>query len=127
MVEIATIDEATRAKIAGLADALREIPAELGFPQLLALLTIASDPGLSVNDLAERLGVPQQTASRHAATLSGRYQGMFDISDENTTSTKSPPLITQEISQIDPRRRALFISKQGRVLLQTIAKRLGTF
>ena len=80
VVEIARIDEPTRTKLAGLADALHGVRAELGLPQLLALLTIANEPGLSVNELAERLALPQQTTSRHVAALSWRYQGIFGFS-----------------------------------------------
>ena len=125
MAEKATVSEDTRAKMVNLANALRPVQDELGLPQLLALLTIASEPGLSVNDLADRLDLPQQTTSRHVAALAGRYQGMFGAdAAEYTARSKLAPLIIQEISQSDPRRRALFISKQGRSLLDAMAKRL---
>jgi DNA-binding MarR family transcriptional regulator len=127
MADKATIDKNTQAKLAALADALRLLQAEIGLPQLLALLTIAGEPGLSVNELAERLGLPQQTASRHVAVLTGRYQGMFGPVDiENPGRSKLEPLITQEISQSDPRRRALFTTKQGRALLDAMAECLGS-
>jgi DNA-binding MarR family transcriptional regulator len=120
------MDEKTLAKLASLANALRPLQAELGLPQLLALLTIAGEPGLSVNELADRLGVPQQTASRHVGALAGRYQGVFEsVVSETSGRSKLDPLISQEISQTDPRRRALFISKQGRALLNATAERLG--
>jgi DNA-binding MarR family transcriptional regulator len=126
MTDKASLDEETAAKLAGLANALRPLQAELGLPQLLALLTIAGEPGLSVNGLADRLDLPQQTASRHVAALAGRYQGVFDpVDSENSGRSKLDPLISQEISESDPRRRALFISKQGRALLDGVAKRLG--
>jgi DNA-binding MarR family transcriptional regulator len=126
MANKANIDSKTLAKLAGLASALHLLPAEIGLPQLLALLTIASEPGLSVNELADRLRMPQQTASRHVAVLAGRYQGMFGaMASEDAGRSKLEPLITQEISQSDPRRRALIISTQGRALLDAMADCLG--
>lgn len=126
MVEKATLDKMTQERLAGLANALRVVQFELGLPQLLSLLAIAAEPGLSVNELAERVGLPQQTASRHVATLAGRYQGAFEpIAGDGQTRLKLDPLITQEISQSDPRSRALFISRQGRALLDAMAERLA--
>jgi DNA-binding MarR family transcriptional regulator len=126
MMDKANFEQETTAKLAGLANALRPLQPELGLPQLLALLVIAGEPGLSVSDLADRLGIPQQTASRHVAILAGRYQGAFGPTSENSGRSKLDPLISQEISESDPRRRALFISKQGRSLLDGVAKRLGS-
>jgi DNA-binding MarR family transcriptional regulator len=121
----ANIDRTRQANLACLASALRLLRAEIGLPQLLALLTIAIEPGLSVSQLADRLGLPQQTASRHVAVLAGRYQGMFGpIDTENPEGSKPDSLITQEISQSDPRSRALFISVHGRVLLEAMARHL---
>jgi DNA-binding MarR family transcriptional regulator len=126
MADKACVAEETQAKLASLADALGLLQAEIGLPQLLALLTIAGEPGLSVNELADRLELPQQTASRHVAVLAGRYHGMFGpAAAENPGRSKLDPLITQEISQSDPRRRALFISKQGRALREAMAERLA--
>jgi DNA-binding MarR family transcriptional regulator len=121
----ADFTEQTRSKLASLASALAAVQDELTLPQLLTLITIATEPGLSVNELADRLSVPQQTASRYVATLAGRYQRLFGSSDQDGDRSSLPPLVTQEISQSDPRRRALFISKQGGALLTSIAKQLG--
>ena len=92
MAEKATLNGETRNRLIGLAEALRPIQDELGLPQLLALLTIATEPGLSVNELAEHLELPQQTASRYVATLAGRYHGMFgpDATEETARSKLGP-------------------------------------
>ena len=87
---------------------LQAVPERLGLGPLTALVAVASRPGLSVNDLAASLGVPQQTASRHVATLLGR-------------SGKSAPLIEQRISVEDPRRRALVVTAAGREILDSLA------
>lgn len=88
------------------------VQAELSLPQLVALLTIAVEPGLSVNDLADRIGLPQQTASRYVAILLGRYE----------TPGQSPPhpLISQGVSEDDPRKRALFLTGLGENLVRRL-------
>jgi DNA-binding MarR family transcriptional regulator len=43
-------------RLRDLRDAIAAAGDELSLPQLLALLTIAAEPNLSVNDLAERMG-----------------------------------------------------------------------
>lgn len=96
-------------------DALAGVQAELSLPQLVSLLTIAAEPGLSVNDLADRTGLPQQTASRYVAILLGRYE----------TPGQSPlhPLISQAVSEDDPRKRALFLTAAGEDLVSRLSPR----
>jgi DNA-binding MarR family transcriptional regulator len=96
--------------VARLRDALLTVQGQLSLQQLVALLTIGTDPGLSVNELAERMRIPQQSASRHVAFLTGRYQ---------IDPTDSPPevLIEQRISPSDPRSRALYLTSAGQALV----------
>lgn len=91
---------------------LAGVPDDLPLPQLRALVAIATEPGLSITDLAERIGVPQQTASRHAAVLLGRYQDPMH-EDQKV-------LVEQRVSREDPRRRALFVTREGIELLSNI-------
>jgi DNA-binding MarR family transcriptional regulator len=85
---------------------------EISLPQALALIAIARHPGLSVNELAERLDQPQQTVSRHVSVLLGRYQ---------TSETIVPrAFIRQEINVNDPRSRALFLSADGQAFLKAL-------
>jgi DNA-binding MarR family transcriptional regulator len=93
--------------------ALRSIGNDLSLPMLITLAVIARNPGLSVNDLAERIEVPQQTASRYVAILQGRYQLVGG--SENTFGSK--PLISLQVSANDPRRRALFLTEHGKMRL----------
>lgn len=93
-------------------NALRPWQGTLSLSQALALIAIARHPGLSVNELAERLDQPQQTVSRHVSVLLGRYQ---------TSETVVPRvLIRQEVSASDPRSRALFLAPEGQSLLKTL-------
>jgi DNA-binding MarR family transcriptional regulator len=79
---------------------------DLPTSSLLALLTIALRPGLSINELAEALNMPQQSASRYASILLGRTE------DQLTTLIKSP-YISQSINDQDPRKRALNLTPAG--------------
>jgi DNA-binding MarR family transcriptional regulator len=102
-------------RLACLSEALAPWQTALNLPQVLALLAIARTPGLSVNELADNLRLPQQTVSRHVAILLGRYQVMPEATQTGVTS-----FIRQEISASDPRRRALFLSDDGLALLKSL-------
>lgn len=96
-----------------LSNALRALPSGLALQHLVALLAVGRRTGLSVNDLADNLAIPQQTASRYVAVLSGRY-------DTVEASSQLAPLIEQRINERDPRRRALFLTDEGRDVLSTL-------
>jgi DNA-binding MarR family transcriptional regulator len=106
-----TASEASR--LDAIFEVFTECQAEISLPQALALIVIARTPGLSVNELAEKLDQPQQTVSRHVSILLGRYQ---------TSETVIPrAFIRQEINVSDPRSRALFLSPDGLSLLKALA------
>lgn len=73
---------------------------------VMALITITQRPGISVNELAELLRVPQQSASRCVSVLLGRYS---DIGEENLL----PVFISQTINENDPRKRSLAPTAAG--------------
>jgi DNA-binding MarR family transcriptional regulator len=100
-------------RLEAVLEALQPWQSTISLPQTLALIVIARQPGLSVNELAEKLDQPQQTVSRHVAILLGRYQ----------TSEMIEPraFIRQEINVNDPRSRALFLSQDGHALLKALA------
>jgi DNA-binding MarR family transcriptional regulator len=82
-------------------------------------MRIALEPGLSVNELSERMAMPQQSTSRYVATLLGRYQTLAEsVGGESAGRARLDPLIVQEISQVDPRRRALFLSEYGEAFIK---------
>jgi len=114
-----------RRKLEALTIGLRQVQFDWSLPQLIALLQIALEPGLSVNELADRIGVSQQTASRYVAALLGRYQDVTNAAEAvRGDRSKLDPLINQTISQVDPRRRALFISGDGQALLKRVLSKL---
>lgn len=105
-----TVSEASR--LDAIFKAFSKCQAEISLLQVLALIVIARNPGLSVNELAERLDQPQQTVSRHVSVLLGRYQ---------MSETVVPrAFIRQEINANDPRSRALFLSPDGQSLLKAV-------
>jgi DNA-binding MarR family transcriptional regulator len=93
-------------RLQALLSALVPVQSQLSLPLLLALMTLAAEPGLSVNELAERLRAPQQTASRYASILLGRYPNPV-------AGPPLSPLLSQEINAGDPRKRALFLTNAG--------------
>jgi DNA-binding MarR family transcriptional regulator len=99
--------------LTAMREALRSVQEALGLPQLVCLLTIALEPGLSVNELAERTGYPQQSASRYAALLLGRYENPVG---QNISS----PLIEQTINPSDPRKRSLHLTRSGEAFIVTL-------
>lgn len=89
--------------------ALRSLEGELSLPLSIVLLALAEKPGLSINALAEELGLPQQTASRYVSVLQGRYQPLGTA--ENTFAKK--PLVALGINADDPRKRAIELTAEG--------------
>ena|SRR5215217_9604281 len=119
------IDGGTRNRLARLWKGLEPAQSDLSLPQLLTLIAIAVEPGLSVSELAERLTFPQQTASRHVAALLGRYQTSAAIPEsDNGGRSKLDALIVQEINHSDPRSRALFLSQHGYALLNKMISKI---
>lgn len=103
-------NEAKLPALAAIASLLEQVDGDLGIALSRTLLQTALRPGLSINELAEYLGVPQQTASRYIAVLQGRYEQ----SSVSLTVSARKPLLTLKVSQIDPRRRAIFLTTEGK-------------
>ncbi|WP_374189475.1 MarR family transcriptional regulator [Rhizobium rhizogenes] len=97
-----------------LYSALDEAGDEFSLPVLRALVTIAIQPGLSINELAERLGVPQQSASRYAAVLLGRYSSQM-------SQGTGIALVAQAVNPDEPRKRSLYLTPAGLDRIQRIS------
>jgi DNA-binding MarR family transcriptional regulator len=104
-----SLGEEKQSVLSAVATFLGLVDRDLGLPLSRTLLQAALHPGLSINDLAEQLGVPQQTASRYVAVLQGRYE----LPSVSSSVSARTPLLTLEISQHDPRRRAIFLTPEG--------------
>lgn len=106
-------------RLSSLRSSLGKLQDTISLPQLVALLCVGVEPGLSVNELAERMGIPQQTASRYASVLLGRYESP-------TTAQPKEPLVTQGVSQRDARSRALYLTAAGQEVLVALASSLNS-
>jgi DNA-binding MarR family transcriptional regulator len=85
----------------------------LGLAHTVCVVTIALEPGISINELAERTGYPQQSVSRYISLLLGRYETVQFSGDFY-------PLVEQRINTIDPRKRALFLTTDGEKLVDRL-------
>ena len=105
-----------RRHLSEIENLLLHVESDLGLPLILTLVIVARHPGLSVTELAERLGAPQQTASRYVGSLKGRYEtpGM------PLTMSASQSLLALEVNQFDPRRRALFLTPSGKKRINSL-------
>jgi DNA-binding MarR family transcriptional regulator len=95
------------AKLEAVFNLLRSLQPDLNLSLAVTLLAVAREPGLSVNELAERVVAPQQTVSRYVAILQGRYEL------PGNESFARHPLLALEVSAQDPRRRAVFLTPHG--------------
>lgn len=92
---------------------LREVQKiDLEFPLQYAVCLgeIALDEGLSLTDLSDRTGMPLSTVSRIVGALSKHRQ-----------KGTAYGLVTVAISSTERRRKELFLSTQGRVVVNDIS------
>lgn len=109
-------------KLTALLSALVAVGEDLSLPLLQSLVVVARHGGISVNELAEEMDIPQQTASRYIAILQGRYQ--FPTNLDNAFAKR--PLLSLEVSTEDPRRRALYLTDAGKVRIMEVLNILYT-
>lgn len=94
---------------------LKSAEPDLSIPLLRTLIAVSLNPHLSVTELSETIGVPQQTASRYVAVLQGRYQ-----TSDGTSSFARAPLIAHRASSTDLRRYELVLTPRGVARLNAI-------
>lgn len=94
----------------------------LTLPLLGVLMAVADQPGISINEVAERLALPQQTASRYVAILEGRYQQLG--ADSAFVAT---PLISPSEDDADSRRRSLVLSPAGHSALDKFLRQVSSW
>lgn len=88
---------------------------DLSIPLLRTLIAVFLKVDMSINDLAEAIGAPQQSASRYVAILQGRYQ-----TSEGATSFTKAPLLMHKPSPNDSRRYELALTVHGQDRLNKI-------
>jgi len=89
----------------------RELDPDMPIQYALSFLTLARNPGLSIRDLADRLGVAQSSASRNVAALSAWH------------SFRKPghDLVVAQEDPRERRRKVVTLTAKGEALLERIA------
>jgi DNA-binding MarR family transcriptional regulator len=87
---------------------LNAVESDLSIPLLRVLVAVELNPHLSVSELAEALGLPQQTASRYVAILRGTYQ-----TADGASPFARQPLLAHQPSSTDLRRYELVLTQRG--------------
>jgi DNA-binding MarR family transcriptional regulator len=106
-------------------DVFRDVNGDMSVEEIRAFLTISRKQGLSVQDLADELGVPQSSASRYVKALSARRRshwagnlGFMEAQLEFVSGGYG--LVEQRINEIEPRKRSLVLTDQGHAVVRRI-------
>lgn len=106
---------ARKDQLEALNEGLKVAENDMSIPLLRTLIAASLNPHLSVTDIAQVIGVPQQTASRYVAILQGRYQ-----TAESASAFNRGPLLSHKPSANDLRRYELVLTPRGNARLDEI-------
>ena len=95
-------------------DEFRKVEHSMTANAMIAFLTIATDPGVTVSELQRRLGMNNSTIARVVASLSSHHRGGKDGFD----------LIMYKEDYIDRRVKHLHLTPRGQFLWKSICKAL---
>jgi DNA-binding MarR family transcriptional regulator len=87
----------------------------MSIPLLRTLVAVSLNSDLSVTELADMIGIPQQSASRYVAVLQGRYQ-----TPGSTNVFADEPLLAHKASATDLRRYELVLTPHGTARINAI-------
>jgi DNA-binding MarR family transcriptional regulator len=104
-----------KGRLEALEAGLKAAGPDLSIPLLRTLIAVYLNPNLSVNELADLIDIPQQTASRYVAILQGRYRNL-----ESSSALARSPLLSQRASTADLRRYELALTSRGVAKLSSI-------
>lgn len=88
-------------------EVFRELDPDMPIQYALSFLTLARNPGLSIRDLSERLGIAQSSASRNVAALSEWHS--FRKPGHDLIQAKEDPR--------ERRRKIVTLTRKGEALL----------
>ena len=91
-----------------------EVDPDMTLSQLMALLTIAKDEGLSVSEVQRRSSLTQTTGSRIVRSLAGI----------NETGKAGYNLVEMRTDPHDSRRRVIHLNGDGREVIKNIVNQL---
>ena len=98
------------ATVARVLEAFRTLDPDLPIQYALSFLTIAQNEGISVGELAERLGIAQSSASRNVAALS-RWHSFGKAGLDLVQAQEDPR---------ERRRKIVTLTDRGRAFLDTL-------
>jgi len=90
----------------------RQLSGEMPMQQADILLTIAGSPGLTMGDVSKATGLSQSSVSRNVAALSTFHR----------LGQPGMGLVTAEVDPREPRRRVLFLTTTGQVLVTRLMR-----
>lgn len=91
-------------------EAFRTLDPDLPIQYALSFLTVAQNEGMSVGELAERLGIAQSSASRNIAALS-RWHSLGKAGLDLVQAVEDPQ---------ERRRKVVTLTDRGRAFLDTL-------
>jgi DNA-binding MarR family transcriptional regulator len=100
---------------------MRAFRSSMSLELIRTFLAIARRQGLSVQELADELGVPQSSVSRYVKALAGyesREGKLGPLKWE--VGSDGYGLIEQRINEQEPRKRSLVLSEEGLALVQKL-------
>lgn len=98
------------ATVTRVLEAFRTLDPDLPIQYALSLMTIAQNEGMSIGELAERLGIAQSSASRNVAALSRWHS--FGKAGLDLVSAQEDPR--------ERRRKVVALTDKGRAFLEAL-------
>lgn len=98
------------ATVTRVLEAFRSLDPDLPIQYALSFLTIAQNEGISIGELAERLGIAQSSASRNVAALS-RWHSFGKAGLDLVQSQEDPR---------ERRRKIVTLTENGRAFLESL-------
>jgi DNA-binding MarR family transcriptional regulator len=111
-------------------DVFRDIDRDMSVEEIRAFLTISRKQGLSVQDLADELGVPQSSASRYVKALSAGRRSQWGgkigfVEAQLEFQSGGYGLVEQRVNEMEPRKRSLVLTDQGHATVRRILATAG--
>lgn len=104
------------ATVVRVLEAFRSLDPDLPIQYALSFLTIAQNEGISIGELAERLGIAQSSASRNVAALS-RWHSFGKAGLDLVESQEDPR---------ERRRKIVSLTDKGRAFLEEMRTIVGS-
>ena len=90
----------------------RTMDTDMPSPAIATFLQIASSPGLSIQEIADRLKIAQATASRN----------VFYLSKTKTPTEPGLDLVESRINELNRRQKQVFLTAKGEHLAATLKR-----